>query len=99
MQRRDLKVLKRSWKKLCRESKSWRVSWRKRGKSSQKQHTEKGKVRRINILNPLLDSEREAIFEDTSFISHLVQETLSSWAHPRALSRLFVRGQARRLLP
>lgn len=44
--------------------------------SSQKQHTKKGEVRTINVLNPLPDSERKAIFEDTSFISCLVQDPL-----------------------
>ncbi|KAM9542407.1 LOW QUALITY PROTEIN: axonemal dynein light chain domain-containing protein 1 [Guaruba guarouba] len=45
-----------------------------RGKSSQKQHTKKGKIRRTSISNTLPDSEREAIFEDTSFVSCLAQD-------------------------
>ncbi|KAM9007693.1 axonemal dynein light chain domain-containing protein 1 [Ara ararauna] len=43
-----------------------------RGKSSQKQ--QKGKIRRTSISNPLPDSEREAVFEDTSFVSCLAQD-------------------------
>lgn len=87
MQRKDLQVLKRSRKKLCRDQ-ELKCELKRDEEGIQEATNKEGRSQDNHYSEPFPDLETEAIFEDTSLICLMQNLSLldTSWGFVSTLS-------------